>query len=468
MILSITKTALFSLFFLLGVTGCMKVDTNPQPVFSQVQEDVAHLTNQCIYWDRCLQDSIIAISMEELLQKELSEDLAIQIALLNNQNLQAIYESLGIAKAKLAQAGMLKNPIFSFSYRFSTQSNVTDLIEGALLQNFLEILLIPLKRKMAQAELEATKAMLISKVVEMIAETKIAFYTLQASEQIWNLKKDILLASELSYEAGQRLFEAGNIKDLDLSIERSFYEQAKLDVASWEIAVLEAREKLHVLMGLWGCQIDWKISPIIPEIPSKEEDFINIENEAIARSFDLKISYNKLLATAASFGIDTSKFIFPQFDLGVSAEREDSIWYVGPAFNIAIPLFDFGKVNAAKAKAAIMQEWNRYTALAIEIRSKARISRFSLLNAFRQYQYLKKVMIPLSEQITNISLLQHNAMQLGIFQLLSAKQRELEKKVQFVQMRQEYLISKVILQSLLKGHILGKDVFMVPQRNLYE
>ncbi len=446
----------------------MRVDTNPQPAFSQVQENITDLTGQNIYWDASIQDSFSTLSAEELLKKELTGEYAVQIALLNNQNLQAIYENLGIAKAQLAQAGLLKNPIFSFSYRFSTLSAVTDLIDISLFQNFLEILLIPLKKRLAQAELEATQAMVITQVLDVIAETKIAFYRLQASEQIWNLKKQILLATELSYEAAQRLFEAGNIKDLKVSLERSLFEQAKLEVASWEITVLEAREKLNILMGLWGHQIDWKVSSKLTQIPIEEEDFSGIENDVIANSVDLKVSFKGVLATAAGFGIDTTKLVFPNLDVGVSSERDDSVWYVGPAFSLAIPLFDFGQANSAKAQAKIMQEWNQYTALAIEIRSKARSSRFSLLNAYRQSRYLEKVIVPLAEQITHSTLLQHNAMQLGIFHLLSAKREELERKIQSIHMQQEYWISKVTLQTLLNGHVLGKQLFEIPLRKHYE
>ena len=446
----------------------MRVDTDPKPAFSQVQEDITDLTSQNIYWDSSIQDSITTVSVEELLRNEITGDFAVQIALLNNRNLQAVYENLGVAKAQLAQAGLLKNPIFSFSYRFSTQSAVTDLINVSLFQNFLEILLIPLKKKMALAELEATKAMVTTQVLDVIAETKIAFYTLQTNEKIWNYKKQILLATELSYEAAQRLFEAGNIKDLKVSMERILYEQAKLEVASWEIAVLEAREKLNILMGLWGYQIDWKFASELPLIPTEEDEFENVENEAILSSIDLKVAFKELLATAAGFGVDTTRLVFPQFDMGVSSEREESVWYVGPAFSLAVPLFDFGQANSAKAQARIMQEWNQYTALSIEIRSKARSSRFFLLNAFRQSRYLEKVIVPLAEQITHYTLLQHNAMQLGIFHLLSAKREELEKRVQSVHMRQEYYVSRIVLQTLLNGHVLGKQFFEVPLRKHYE
>ena len=91
-----------------------------------------------------------------------------------------------------------------------------------------------------------------------------------------------------------------------------------------------------------------------------------------------------------------------------------------------------------------------------------------MLNTYRQCQYLEKVIVPLAKQITHSTLLQHNAMQLGIFHLLSAKQSELRKEIQHIQMQQDYWISKVILQTLLQGHVLGKRPFETPLRKHYE
>ena len=449
-------------------SGCIRIDKDPMPAFNEVRDTVDQLTGYNVYWDRSLDDLTEPISIQELLEQDLTHERAVQIALLNNRNLQATYENLGIAQAQLAQAGLLRNPVFAFSYRFSTRPDVTDLIESSLLQNFLEILLIPLKKKMTAAELEATKTMMLAQILDVIAETKIAFYTLQASMEIWKLKKKILLATELAYEAARRLFAAGNIKDLQLTTQRSLYEQMKLDVASQEIAVLNAREQLNVLMGLWGQQICWEVSSTLPAVPLEEDDFHHVENKAIACSMDLQVAYKELMITASGMGIDTSRLVFPAFNAGIDSEREDSIWYVGPAFNLAIPLFDFGQANSAKARSKIMQQWNQYTALAIDIRSKARSFRFSLLNAFRQSHYFNETIVPLAEQMTHSVLLQHNAMQIGIFHLLSAKREELEKKIDAVKMQQEYWIAKVMLQTLLQGHIPGKHTFETPLRRNYE
>ncbi len=450
------KNILF--FFLCFFYGCTRVNTNPHDDFTQVKANISDLTGKDIYWDTSVEKKICSITKEDLIQKELTEDFAIHIALLNNKDLQATYETLGIAKANLAQAGLLKNPIFSFAYPFSIKSNLTDLVDLKLFQNFLDFFLLPLKKNMAKAELEATKTNITTQVLEVIAQTKMAFYMLKAQQKIWSLKKQLLLASELSYIAAQKLFFAGNITEVKMAITRSLYEQSKLDVANTEITVLKARENLNLMMGLWGKQIDWKISSNMPTMPPTEKGFKNIENNVIAASLDLKIFYQRLLANAATLGIDTSKVTFPQLDLGVSTSREDNgFWYIGPAINIAIPFFDLGYASSAKAKAQIIQQWNQFTSLAVKIRSKARSARFFLLNAFRQAQYLQKIILPLSEEITTLTLQQHNAMQIGIFDLLSIKKEEIEKKIQYVTVQKEYWIEKIKLQTLLAGHVLEKN-----------
>ncbi|HPE84569.1 MAG TPA: TolC family protein [Chlamydiales bacterium] len=455
------------LSFALVMVGCMKVDTDPSPLFCQIKEEIKDLSDASIYWDELAAHNVESMDIEEMLRQQLSEDLAIRIALLNNQDLQAVYQDLGIAKAQLAQAGLLKNPIFFLSYRFSTRSNITDLIDMSFVQNFLEVFLIPLRKRVAGNELEATKSKVMTEVLDVIAHTKIGFYQVQAAEQVWQLKKQYMLATELSFDAAKRLFSVGNITALEVSMKRSMYEQAKLDCASAEVAFLDAREQLNRLMGLWGCSIEWKLKKDPPHLPI-EKEYRYVENDAISNSLDLKIAYDALKATAAEFGVDTTKLIFPVFDAGVSVEREEGIWYVGPAFNIPIPLFDFGKANSAKARAKILKQWHQFSALAVEIRSWARMYRFTFLNAYRQSKYTFDVVVPLAKRIFIEAFEQHNAMQLGVFRLLETKQNEIEKMILSVEKYKEYQIVRTKIETLMQGHVIGKHGYFLPVRKYYE
>lgn len=441
---------LLGILFLQG--GCWKVDTCPDLCFSEVQEEIQERVGVEVYWDRNTEGMEFYSCIQALLEKELNPQAAVYIALLNNRSLQAFYEDLGIAKAQLVQAGLLKNPLYALSYRFSTNAAFSDLIDMSLMQNFLDILFIPLKKRVAQAELEATQANIKAQILNVIGETKIASYHLQTTQKIQELKKEVLLSMELSHEMAQRLLKAGNIQELEVEKIRADYELMKVEVASLEIEVLQAREKLNILMGLWGEEINWSFTQTMPEIPALEDKYEDIENCAIAKSIDLQVSYQGMLSSAARLGINTSSLIFPQFEMGPSAEREDSIWYVGPAFTIPIPLFDFGKAADALARSEIMRLWNQYTAQAVEIRSSAREARFELLNAQRKNRYFDKVLVPLAENIFNHTMLQYNAMQLGVFTLLMAKQVEIERKIERVETVREYFVSKTVLEILLQGH----------------
>ncbi|MFZ0565495.1 MAG: TolC family protein [Chlamydiales bacterium] len=439
------------IFSMLFLSGCLRVNTDPCPDFKRVQEDVLERSGHTIYWEAPEGERAFKACIEKVLGENLTADRAAYVALLNNRQLQATYESLGIAKADLAQAGLLMNPIFALAYRFTTQSTSSALINIGLLQNFLEALLIPLKKRSARFELESTRSMVTAQVLQVIADTKMAFYDLLAKKQIWNLQSQILLSLELSYETAKRLFEAGNLKKLDLVMYRVVYEEAKVALANVEIEILEAKERLNVLMGLWGDQIIWAAFDCLPDLKECEMSWEWVEQYAIANSLDLEIARREMGRTAAQFGVDTTRFIFPQLDLGPDAEREEGVWFVGPAIGIAIPFFDFGKANSAAAQAEISRQWNQYTALAIRIRSQARVARFRLLNAYRKSQYYQRVVIPLAEEVTANTLFQHNAMQLGVFHLLSAKQIELEKKIQGVEFLRDYWVERTALELILQG-----------------
>lgn len=83
--------------------GCVSIPQGPG--FQQVQDAVRDRSGQTIYWD---QQAPQAFSPEEvvqaLLQKELTAESAVEVALLNNRRLQATFEELEITRAELVHA----------------------------------------------------------------------------------------------------------------------------------------------------------------------------------------------------------------------------------------------------------------------------------------------------------------------------------------------------------------------------
>ncbi|MGL6111141.1 MAG: TolC family protein, partial [Rubrivivax sp.] len=80
----------------------------PDGGFTPVEQSAKDRLGKELKWARSDADrDIIDQRVRELLDKPLSIDDAVQIALLNNRGLQAMYQELGIAEADLVQAGRL-------------------------------------------------------------------------------------------------------------------------------------------------------------------------------------------------------------------------------------------------------------------------------------------------------------------------------------------------------------------------
>ena len=162
-----------------------------------------------------------------------------------------------------------------------------------------------------------------------------------------------------------------------------------------------------------------------------------------------------MIAVAKKYGIDITNTVLSNFTIGPDSEREDNgVWFVGPAFSIGIPIFDFGKAVSAAAQAELYQQWNNYTSTAVNIRSFARMARINFLNSKRKLNYYLESVIPLKEKIYKETFDQYNAMQLGVFELLKVKSDELITHIQKIKVERDLIFSKTELDLLLSGSTL--------------
>src|SRR5688500_8302143 len=112
-----SATKPLSAALLLSVSGCATVPR--EAGFGQVASLVRERTGKQVHWNQgSPADAEAAERVRALLTRELSAEEAVQVALLNNRNLQATYEELAVAQADLVAAGLLRNPVFDAEIRF--------------------------------------------------------------------------------------------------------------------------------------------------------------------------------------------------------------------------------------------------------------------------------------------------------------------------------------------------------------
>src|SRR5438094_3038681 len=403
----------FGLLLGAGVlAGCAHVD--PNPAFRELANTVHLRTGKRVQWNRgTAEDAQAQAAVSSLLSRPLTAESAVQIALLNNHTLQATYEELGIAQADLVEAGLLRNPIFTFERRFPGQA-----LEADLLKEFIDILLLPLRKRIAAAQFEAAKLRVGHEILKTAAEVCAAFYEHQGDQQLVDLRKTVAEATERSAETALKMKEAGNLKNLDLATEQASHAQAKIELAKAQANAVQSREKLNKLMGAFGAQTNWTVASRLPELPGGEVSTSQLESRAIQQRLDLAAARQQFIAEARARGIARADAILEKAEFGAHYEREiEGTYSIGPSVNVPIPIFNQGQPASARASAKMRQAGQRYLALAADIRSDVRSARDKMLLSRREVEYFKSTALPTRTRVKEESELEYNEMEIGPFQI---------------------------------------------------
>jgi cobalt-zinc-cadmium efflux system outer membrane protein len=438
------------------LVGCGSVD--PAASFPDVEALARERVGAELRWIRgTAEDAEVGRKVQELLANPLSVEAAVQIALLNNRTLQATYEELGVAQADLVQAGLLQNPVFSGMVRFPLKSAGVTNLEFDLVGNFLELLFLPARKQVAALEFEERKLRVSHAVLELASQTRSAYYSAISARQVSDLRRLVAQAAEASAEFAKRLHDAGNVSELSMTLEQVSYEQARIDWSKSESAVIDARERLTRLMGLWGQGAEWKAPERLPDVAVEELPLERAERLAISRRLDFQAALREVQVVAASLGLTQQTRLLGEFNLGANAERDtDGHWVFGPTFSFQIPIFDQGQARVAGGEAMLRMREHRLTALAVDIRSEVRSLRSRLVQDRYRIDHYAKVVIPLRERAVALTQERYNFMLVGVFELLEAKRREFDAYQEYIETVRDYWITRSDFLHAIGGAVPGK------------
>jgi len=419
-----------------------------------VREGVTDRAGMKVHWNNgSKEDAEAAAAVNSLLEQSLSADQAVQVALLNNHELQAVYEELNLAQADVVQAGLLRNPVFSGEVRFATSGGGTAVVLD-LTQDFVSLLFAPLRQGRAEAAFEAAKLRVTAVVVDMAGEVRSAFYEYQAAEQTREMRSTVLAGTQASFELAKRLRAAGNNRELDVLNEQDLCEQARVDLALAEEDVVQTRERLNALMGLWGAQTSWRAEAMLPALPVEDPSPESLERRAIEQSLDLGIARREIEIAARAVGIAKPFGWLTDTEVGVAAERDrDGSWSVGPSLSLPVPLFDQGQGAVGKAQAQFRQASQHYYSRAVEVRSRVRAAHSVVVSARDRARYYQQVILPLRQQIVDQTQLQYNGMQVSTFQLLQVKRNQVEAGTSYIEALRDYWVARTKLEQILSGRL---------------
>jgi cobalt-zinc-cadmium efflux system outer membrane protein len=445
----------FLCIVLAAATGCAY---KPVERFPDIQRSIVERLGSRVVWDR--DDSAGAAVRSEvaaLLARPLTADAAVQIALLNSNSLQATFEDLGIAQADLVQAGLLRNPSIAGFLRWFNVSpaggpNWNLGIDFPLLDPFL----VPLRKKLAGFAADEAVDRVAGAVLRQAADTRVAFYALQADQQVVESRRVMAELASVAAALAERQYQAGNIDDLAFAGQRAAHQQAKIALIQAESATSVSRERLRRLLGLSNSAASWttEVQSLPPESAFDQAELVA---RAVSTRFDVDTARKDLERQAYALEL-TRAWWLESVQVGVETERASGGGYqTGPHISLDIPIFDQKQAAMARQEAIIRQSRRRLADIQDQARQEVITALERMNAAARIARYYDSDVVPLRQQMSAMTEKRHQGMLVGVFELLNAKSEETDAVIATVRARQDYWNAQSDLEFALGGRLPPPD-----------
>jgi len=436
-----------------ALTACASVPRNAGA--TDVAQAVAQRGGPEIRWNTpptaAENDRIAAI-----LQGELTADQAVAVAVSRSARLQADLAELGIARADLIEASTITNPLFEAEVRFPAAPYHA--YEFRIAQTLIDLIQLPRRRATGRAEFAAAQMRVSGTVLRFAADVRSSYYDLVAANEQVELSRTTMAAAQASAELALKQHEAGNITDLDLENEQALYEQAKLDLARAQQQALLARESLGRKMGVPSGA--WRVAAVFPDLPPSERNEEQLEQIAAAQRLDIEIARRELAAAQARIPLARVS-VLNDLVADYHYQRDPSGKATGgPGIELPIPIFNTGRAARTRAESEYLRARYTLDALQAEAASALRAASSSVAEARARVEYYRNVVLPRRDRILALTILEHNAMVVGTFQLLQAKQNQVQAQRDSIEAQRDYWTARTNLDRALQG--TEPDTFIEP------
>ena len=435
---------------LLGLAGCASF--TPDGGLAGVEQTTKERIGKDVKWARSDADrDAIASRVRELLQKPLSIEDAVQIALLNNNGLQASFFELGISEADLVQAGRLPNPHFSMLRARHEQDYK---IEQALTFNLFSLITMPIATAMERRRFEQTQRVVAMAVLRLASETRKAYILAVSGEENVRYMAKVKSVADSSAELARRMANVGNWNKLSQAREQGFYADAALNLARAAQNQVATREKLTRLLGLWGEAIQFKLPERLPDLPTSPDELPNVEQVALAQRLDVQAMRSGTESLAKNLRLAKATRFISVLELGparvLEGARSDP-YKKGFEVSLEIPLFDWGTARVAKAEALYMQSVNQLAETAINARSEVREAYHGYRLSYDIAKHYRDEVVPIRKRIADENLLRYNGMLIGVFDLLADARSQITSVKDYIDALRDFWLAKADLDMAMIG-----------------
>lgn len=445
--------SLVSLAALAVLSGCASVNIDQS--IERTNNETAAMTGGPVQLLRTL-DAKTARDrhVTELLKSPLSQQTAVQIAVLNSPALQTLLAERWGDMAQAAQGGRIANPILSLE-----RVRLLDELEFGRILAFglLDLLTLPQRNKIATARMAQAELQMTTDVVALVTQVRMAWVAAVAASESATYSKLVYESAQASAELAKRMQTVGNFNRLQRIRQQAFYADASLQLLNSQQAATSAREALIRLLGLKGEQISRLSLPErLPDLPTSFMTPEAVSKALTTQRLDVRMAQSQLDAASKAQGL-TLLDSLTDIEAGV---RRDTVTDLttdskstrkGYELSLRLPLFDWGDAKRARMNAITLAAANRLDMALTSADSELRESYSAYRTAYDASRQYRDEVLPLSKVIAEENGLRYNGMFISVFELLADHRSQINTVKAAIAAQQQFWQADAALQATLLG-----------------
>jgi cobalt-zinc-cadmium efflux system outer membrane protein len=393
--------------------ACACATTGQAPDRAAIDSAIRERTNSGIR----VESAAPSMPPDVTLDDGLTSDEAVAIALWNSPSFQATLADLGVARADLVEAGLLRNPVLSLLFPLGPKQ-----LEWTVQFPFELIWQRPARVAAASLNAQAVGERLVWNALTLVAETRTAHGDAVIADRRLQLTTEIAdLARRLAGITEARL-RAGDISELEARAARS--DAARVEAVRQAVEHDRDLSRL-TLAALLGLDADAdRIRPApgpAPDVAACGTDAARVER-ALASRPDVRAAELGIDAAAQRARWERSRVVTLMGILDGNGEGTEGA-EVGPGIGAEIPIFNRNQGGIHRAEAEVERAGHRYAAVRAQVVAEVRAASVRVRQAQQAIAAWQKDIVPSLEVEQRQAESAYQAGEIPLFSLLDVSRR---------------------------------------------
>ncbi|MCA9254604.1 MAG: TolC family protein, partial [Phycisphaerales bacterium] len=467
--------------------ACAKVE--PARDFQDARERIQSRLDGAETFDPAT-EALVEQKVRGMLEGGLSVDEAVSVALLNNRAFQALFQSIGAARADVVQSGLLTNPSVGLTARFPEGGGRSN-ISFSFAQQIADLWLIPIRKDVAEARLEETIAGVVRQAVELAASVRKAYYDLSTIRRREAIARENLQLVRRSIEIAQKRMEGGESAAIDVNLLRAAEVNVQATLLTLERDRHVAKADLARIIGMARWDAAWDIAdtedPVVRMIPTDQaltmlamrqrleariaefnvraaEGEVRRQQRSVFSSVQLGLEGERLETRALpgrKIAADTLRSSIRQGqptapDIQSRGERaidrsQIIDMLLGPSIQFTLPVWDQNQAQIAKASYQLEASRKTYEDTLDEIANQVQRAAAVVRASASLMEFYKSTALPTATRNLELAQGAYEGGEQNVLAVIQAQEFLMTQRQTAMRIRQDYLSAWVELNRALGG-----------------